>query len=482
MGANRAPGRWSPDGRPDHERATLGDVPTDAETYLRMLGERLVLDRDRQSFHRPGGGPLAQAARALLTGGAVPPEVAESILQDYEWAQRLRDPDQRHLPPHHSRRRLTRTPSPDSASTVQPLVAPRVALCNRAVEQPWGHVTLRCVSMSADALTVDVVIRWPTRPGGSHRHSRRFGPPGGSSHPGTITVTDDRGNSVRAGFSGGGGEEEWTGEFRAHPGPLGSLAADTAYVDILGERIEMPTAPGSSTVRLEPVDHGSAVTAALWSGLAGPFPRHGFSDPEPAIDAFVTCGLLAADDPVIDQVRTVTAALGFGQPVQRFPPGPPGATQMAGGGTVPEPWATLVAQQSRPPAAGPSGMVAVATATPVFDNMSVAVSVLTSDPGDVRISIVLVGGWQPLAVSDPESPQVAWWARDDRGGVYLGEWHGSSSDGHRVTGEIGFGRPLDPRATRLDLMPTGPTTRAVIEVPLPWETGAAGDPTGGSDG
>gem|GEM_PF-941717 len=457
-------------------------MPTDAETYLRMLGERLVLDRDRQSYHRPGGGPLAQAARALLAVGAVDSALAEVIVQDYEWAQRLRDPDQRHLPPHHSRRRLMRAPTPGDPEKVKALAAPRVAPCDRTVEQPWGRVTLRCVSMHADGVTVDVLIRWPPRPVGSHRNAGRFGPPGGSSHPGMVTVADDRGNSVQASFSGGGGEDEWTGEFRSHPGSPGSLAADTSHVEVFGERVEFPSAPTSATVRLEPVEQGGAVSAALWSGLAGPFPRHGFSDSEPAIGAFVACGLLAADDPVIEQVRAVTAALGFGHPAARHPSGRPGAAQPTGPTALPEPWKSLLAQQNRQPEAGPTGMVAVAIATPVFDNMSVAVSVLASSPGDVRISVVMVGGWQPLAVWDPESPQVAWWARDDRGGVYLGEWHGSSSDGRRVTGDIGFGRPLDPRATRLDLMPTGPTTRAVIEVPLHWRAEPDGDPPGASDG
>lgn len=454
-------------------------MPTDAETYLRMLGERLVLDRDRQSYHRPGGGPLAQAARALLTTDAVQPDVAEAIVQDYEWAQRLRDPDQRHLPPHHSRRRLTRTPSPVAQPKIRPLAAPHVGLCDRVVDQPWGRVTLRCVSIHSDTVTVEVVIHWPAGAVRSHRHPRPFGPPGVASHPGTITITDDRGNSVPASFSGGGGEDEWTGEFRSHPGSPGSFAADTAYVEVFGERIEIPSAPAPATVRLEPVEQGGAVAAALWNGLAGPFARHGFSDPETVIDAFVACGLLAAEDPVIDQVRAVTAALGHGHAGLRRRSAPSPQTGM---GALPEPWATLVAQQNRPSAGGPTGMLPIAAATPVFDNMSVAVSVLTSTPDDFRISIVMVGGWRPLAVWDEESPQVAWWARDDRGGVYLGDWRGSSSDGRRVTGDIGFGGPLDPRATRLDLMPTGPTTKAVIEVPLAWDPQPADEPTGASDG
>src|SRR5690606_19448017 len=64
----RAPHPRRPHG---HRPCAAGGVPTDPETYLRMLGERLVVDRDRRTYHRPGGGPLGQAARALRAAGVI---------------------------------------------------------------------------------------------------------------------------------------------------------------------------------------------------------------------------------------------------------------------------------------------------------------------------------------------------------------------------------------------------------------------------
>jgi hypothetical protein len=466
-------------------------VPTDAATYLRLLGERLILDRDQHAQHRPGGGPLGQAAQTLLAAGALAPDIAEQIVQDYAWAQRLRDPNSRHMPPQHALRRAPghrADPSGTShaapAPAVQPLSAPRVAVCDRSVEQPWGRIRIRCVSLESGSVVIGVVIRWPSGMSGRRRASALSGQPSPLGRPGMLTVTDDRGNSVQAGFSGGGGEDEWTGEFRSHDSPRGSLADDTAYVEVLGERIQLPpaaTAP-CATVRLEAVERGDRAVHALWGGLAGSLVRHGISDPDIAIDALVECGVLAPDDPAIGQVRAVTTALGMPHlghgrlrsgPVPAQPPVP---------ATVPEPWAALLARRNRPPPVGPTGLLPVAVATPVFDDMSVAVSVLTSDADGFRISIVMVGLPHALMGWDAEAFRVAWWARDDRGGAYLGDWRGHSSDGHRLTGDIGFDQPLDPDATRLDLMPTGPTTRAVIEVPLSWPSDPADGDSSGSRG
>ena len=47
----------------------------------------------------------------------------------------------------------------------------------------------------------------------------------------------------------------------------------------------------------------------------------------------------------------------------------------------------------------------------------------------------------------------------------MGGWSGG--DGH-AQGEINYWPALDPKATRLDLMPTAETSRAVIRVPLSW--------------
>jgi hypothetical protein len=105
--------------------------------------------------------------------------------------------------------------------------------------------------------------------------------------------------------------------------------------------------------------------------------------------------------------------------------------------------------------------------TPLFDRMTVAVNTLAASENDFTLEVET----QPDVSGGPfdltlESQQVAWWARDDLGHHYLGEVGSWGSSGSHGAGSIAFEAGLDPKAKRLDLMPTGPTERAVIAVPL----------------
>ena len=104
--------------------------------------------------------------------------------------------------------------------------------------------------------------------------------------------------------------------------------------------------------------------------------------------------------------------------------------------------------------------------TPLFDGISVAVNTLVASEEDLTFEVETrpdVAGMFDLTL---ESPQVAWWARDDAGNHYLGDAGSWQSDGRRGSGTIMFEAGMDPKATQLDLMPTGPTERAVISIPL----------------
>ena len=67
---------------------------------------------------------------------------------------------------------------------------------------------------------------------------------------------------------------------------------------------------------------------------------------------------------------------------------------------------------------------------------------------------------------DP-TPSFAWWARDDLGGTYRGQWQGWGGSENERRGDVFFAPPLDPAARSLQLMPTVRTSRAVIEISLP---------------
>lgn len=115
-------------------------------------------------------------------------------------------------------------------------------------------------------------------------------------------------------------------------------------------------------------------------------------------------------------------------------------------------------------------MVTVGAITPPFDGVTAAVVALESHDEHFGINVELVPGVRTgLPYCDlPDHQHLTWWAADDLGNHYLAE-QGSWHAGHdRCGGAIGFWPALDPRAHRIDLMPTATTTRAVIRLPLPW--------------
>src|SRR5207247_1878829 len=118
---------------------------------------------------------------------------------------------------------------------------------------------------------------------------------------------------------------------------------------------------------------------------------------------------------------------------------------------------------------GPAGTIVVGAVTPPFDGISVAVTSIQSesDAFDVEVEIApgIVGG-SPFdeTVDEP----LVWWAADDCGNHYLGGLNGWSGSDTHSEGRLEFWPALDPKATRLDLMPTTERTRCVIRVPLRW--------------
>jgi hypothetical protein len=112
----------------------------------------------------------------------------------------------------------------------------------------------------------------------------------------------------------------------------------------------------------------------------------------------------------------------------------------------------------------------IGAVTPVFDGFSVAVGSLESRAEGFGMEVEVAPG---VEVHEPFNSsvlprQLAWWALDDRGNHYLGQIGGWSSSDEHSSGELEFWPALHPRATRLQIMPTDETMRAVISLPLPW--------------
>jgi hypothetical protein len=440
---------------------------SDAELYLRLTGERTLLD-PAPGQGRSDDSRLGTAAHALVAVGALTAGVAQGIVNDYGLALAYRGGDHSHIHNARARRAARRaTPEPDLGSL-------RAVPCHRRIEQSWGQLFLSYVVLSDEVTALRVTIRPASAPpgqrragtfrggraGGSRAGAGARGQRGAGSHvvgpglPRQLSVTDDRGTTSTADFSGGGSDDEWRGRFEVRP----ALAPDTAWLEVLGERVGLSTTPPAGVkVRVEPRADPDPAHGYLWAKLASLAEHHSPDAMETSTEALVAAGALKADDPVVGEVRAVAGGLFHGR-------GTASATHAA----APEPWRSMLARRGRP--GGPEGLAVAGATTPPLDGYTLAILALRSTDERFYAEVETVPGlphwhWPSGQV---DKPLLAWWAADDRGHHYLGgqeEWHFSED---RAGGQIEFWPALDPAARVLDIMPTTMSARAVISVPLEW--------------
>jgi hypothetical protein len=422
-------------------------VPTfDAELYLRLAGERGVLARSDR--HRPPWEwPLATASRALVAIGAIDAGTAQAVLDDYLLAASLRGED-------HAFHRSSGHRSPVGAPQV--LAPRRVVACDTTIESSNGVLQLRYVSLGDESTTVSGTFRAPAPASGPRR---RHGPIvamgwGPGSSPPQVMLADDSGTTTAADFNGGGSDDEWSGRFEA----VVPLDPGTAWIEVDGVRVVLAEAAQPAEAFVEPLPEEDPAVRHLWAMAWAPSHMHGPPDASPAVEALVAAGALAPGDPVIAAVTTVLRVVDQ----MHMPPGGPSPR-------LPEPWRTMVVRRRRPD--GPTGIIAVAAVTPPFDGITVGVSVLESMPEGFEIEAEVVPDvsvHMPYEPVDVDAAQLTWRAVDDRGNHHLGRTSSWSGGDGRGWGEVVFWPAIDPKATRLDLLPTSKTERAVIRVPLSW--------------
>jgi hypothetical protein len=436
----------------------------DAELHLRLAGERILVDRRGDGVWQT---PLDAVAHALVAVGALPAATAQGIVDDYYLALASRSGEEPHFRHHRQIRAQQAAAGAASAAGAAADEVPqfRAVSCGQPIEQPWGLLLINYVVLSAEATVLHVTMRPSAALGGRfgriHPAALRLGiaahgpvpHPMSAGVPGQLTLTDDQGTSVTAGFSGGGSDTEWIGEFEARPG----LILDTAWIEVLGQRIELMDDPGPGVeVWVEPVAEQDPGRRYLQARLAMLLQVHEDAPLDTTIDALVAAGALAPNDPAIAEARAVARQHARG-----------GSGRSGGRRRLAEPWRSLLAGGGR---AGPGGRVMVGAATPQFDGVTVAVLAVHSTEeeftADVEISPGLHHWHAGLTLVD--EPMLTWWAADDRGGHYLGQPGGWHSSEERAGGQIEFWPALDPAASRLDIMPTTLTQRAVIRVPLNW--------------
>jgi hypothetical protein len=406
----------------------------DGEGYLRLTAERWVR-KERGADGPPWSPVLPAASAALVAVGAISTAAARAVIDDYHEARALREPPHRLPGPG--------GPAPLAASAPRGWGRFRVVPCSRVIDQPWGRLTVHYVAFTDRAMTVRVTAQLSQAPFGGLISAAR-----------QLPVADDRGTTATAQFSGAihRGEQVWHGRYQVYP----ALAADTAWIELLGERVELTGEPAGVEVRTEPLPAQDPAVRHLWERVAT---LNDFHDPRLAlaatIEALVAAGALRADAPVIGEARAALAVLR-----------PDGAGQARGPVTQSEPWRSLLARWRQ--AGGPIAMVPVGATTPPFDGVIAGVVALESDVEHFGIKVELVPDVRTgLPYRDlPDRQHLTWWAADDRGNHYLGEQGSWEWGPDWCGGTILFWPALDPRAASVDLMPTATTERAVIRVPL----------------
>ena len=417
----------------------------DAELYLRLMGERIVLSGpDPQSGH--GASPLTTAAQALVAVGRLDDATAVAVLEDYMLAGALRGD----VMSMHALSNDVDDEEPGAEIVVEPLTPGRVVACDETIELAAGTLHVSHVTLSREVTTVAVDLRLATPRSRRRGHGLRSR----SSLP-SVTLADDRGTRTTAQLSGGGSESHWEGQFRAEPG----LHVETAFIEVDGHRLGLEGEIEPAELWIEDLPAQDPGLHHLWQRVTPEGHMHEESMVEPAIDALVAAGALTGDEPELADVRAVAAALPHGMMF---------GVQGTNAKALPEPWRSVV-RGSR--GRGPDGTVAVRATTPVFDGFAVAVSAVQSSEEGWSAEVEVAPGLEMFSPFDgprPRSRRLTWWAQDDRGHHYLGgigSWSGGDTS---ASGTIQFSSALDPKATYVDLLPTATTQRAVIRVPLVW--------------
>jgi len=308
------------------------------------------------------------------------------------------------------------------------------------VSLPWGEVVVRFVRFEQKETVLSIAGRLnPTRP--PKPATERWGVAAHlAPHRLRVEVSDDRGNTSDAYFSGSGmGEGRFDGRLTTE----GALSPRTAWLELDGRRMALPAhQPTGAEVSVEALADPPTGLGYLWHQVAMlgrplPLPPP-TSVLEVPIAALVAVGAIAADDPELEEMRRVLDALCGAPPVR----GPP------------EPWGRVLERRARA-SGGMRGTVPVEVVTPPVDGISVGVLALEATADGFGIEVELA----------PDGA-LAWWAEDDLGGVHLGHGHGVEGGPEHSFVRVVFLGGLDEGVRELVFMPTGVAERALVRIPV----------------
>ena len=419
-------------------------VRADPETYLRLAGERILLTQGRGN-NMPEGSAMAIIGRALIAAGALDAEWTRSVLEEYSLAMALRL---------HGGRMRMRHLAPGRAQGSR-LSAQRVVVCALSFDEAGEHRTLHRVLFAEDTTHLDLSgIGAPGQASISmgpvhHMRMMRGMGPGIRQGAQTLAVADDHGTAATAQPHGSSSSDRsWQATFVTNM----PLHPDTCWIEIDGHRFELPPRTPVPEAHVEAVEQIHPLRAMFYKEILGTDHRHGGADlVEVAMEALIATGVLTEDDSLVTDVRRIAGAVTGGVPVP----------------DLPEPWASLVRRFSK--SDGPTGRIPIGAAIDSVDGYSVRFDALASEPTSFTLSLAVSPG-DPLLRQFPgfllERSALDWWAEDDRMNSYVAFNASGGGSGELAQGEVHSLAPLDPKATVLRLLPTGPNERGVITIPL----------------
>jgi hypothetical protein len=184
------------------------------------------------------------------------------------------------------------------------------------------------------------------------------------------------------------------------------------------------------------------------------WPPHGLVEIGPIIEVFVAAGALDPDDPALVERRATAAAINDRTPTRSG---------------VPPRWASILSRRPdrfHQPGEDDPIVTAIAATLPPIDGTYLRIEVLERREDSFSVLATLSPPPVPHHLAEGPAPGLVWWGDDDRGNHYLGAIRGFGSQGGEAIATVLFDQPLDPAATSLRLLPTGPTQRGVVTIPL----------------
>jgi hypothetical protein len=461
-----------------------------AETYLRLVAEAEL--RRRPVISGPGPHPhrVWLAAVTLAAAGAVTPDVAWQVVSDFESATGLRSGNLRPTTstvhrPHWVRQHgagqhgaAQQGAGQGSGGPDVPIAVQVGATLPLPVEpEGWyGEFRLLSLTRTDSQAALAVAARWvgQTRRGtGSQpRHAPLY----------QVGAIDDQGISYRASLWDTGLEDgrDW---WDCHLGLEPALAPGTRWLEIgpgaqgRSVRIDLSASPGPSEVITEPVPPVSVAARMLDRAgddllcvdSVGSRTAPLASQLVLIIQDLIGSGTLRPDDPSVVRLAglgwRLGLDLGLGGPVPAR--------------ALPPAWMSVLADGHAHD--GPDGIAAFAADLPEIGGSRFALAGLRST-SDEAVLHVMACGWEPQGrewltygagrTPDPLDTTLSWQARDSSG-----RWHlvNSMSYGsaQQTKGMIKMflTPPLNPAATFLEVIVTGPSRRVRATVPLHWTPG-----------